>query len=148
MISLIPSADIFNTVSECVNSDVKAYKHAHRDFNMDAEEAIEFITKDLKSLQNYVLYDVKDDKNNLVGMIGIESNINVHPFFIKPTYRKQILNSWKLMKAKLDKNFIMSAYKTNERGIKFYKRMNGVYIGSVKSYNQDLLIYKFENGSN
>jgi len=147
MVNLVPSIDIHRTVANCMNSDVTAYQHAHRDFHMNAEEGARFLSNELKVIPNYTLYDIKDKSGALVGMIGIESDFNVHPFFIKPKFRRHINAAWNLMKTKLAKEFIMCAYATNLRGIRFYEKKLGQYVTSVMLHNQDLLIYKFENRS-
>lgn len=132
-------------IKECFSSDNELLEKYHIYSGKGIDSCVEKTFQDLSSLKdNYKFFKViSEDK--LVGFFGIEkveNLIGLSGFFIKPEYRKNKQEFWKLIKKEMNyKPFLCGIFKKNTRAINFLKSMSGKVILNTS----EVLIFRMEN---
>lgn len=116
---------------ELISTDPELLNIYHIEAPNTAEICADRTIRDLKTANSYV-YTI-DETGETIGYYGIERGFSIDyltGFFIKPKYRtkERIIDFWKEVESKFEKEFYVGVYKKNTRAIKFLnKKTNEKY---------------------
>lgn len=143
---IIKSNDIKKIITECFGSDNNYIKY-HWASDKGLESCIEITFNELKDLENYSFFEVYNE-DKLIGMFGVDENVVLNPFFIKPEFRKKeyVKDFWNLVKNELNKTFLVGLYTKNEPVIKFFLKNGGKIVAENNYNNQSIAILQLDCG--
>lgn len=146
-VNLIVCEDKRSLIAECFASEEELYNKWHYKAGEGLEACIDATYNDVKDLQNYILYRMLiEDKT--IGMFGIEQDIYLTGFFIKPEYRrKEIISEFmKLVNSKLKNTWCVGLYNKNTRAIDFLTKNGAVKTFELMKNNQAVSMYTMFSG--
>lgn len=148
MLQLSICNDKKSLITECFASEEELYNKWHYRAGDGLEVCIDATYNDVKDLQDYTLYRMFIEDNKTIGMFGIESNIYLTEFFVKPEYRnKEIISKFmKLVNSKLKKTWCVAIYNNNTRAIDFLVKNSAIKTFELMKNNQQLSVYTMFSG--
>lgn len=147
VISKLSNKDKYKqALASCLYNDQTSYVLSHYKFGLNFDSGLDLLLTTMSS--DTVLYKIRDE-NGIAAVFGVEKEINVHPLFIEKNHRNKevVAKVWNALCSCVKKEFYMLVYETNLPGIKFYEKNNGKLVGNKTKFNQNILIYKFDQGS-